>query len=347
MGKLQIIVGGMAGSEGKGHIAAQLAMPERNPAGVSAVRVAGPNAGHSAVDSAGQRWPLRQIPVAAVVNPDARLYIAAGSEIDIPVLLAEIEGLEAGGHKIRERLTIDQMATILEPRHHEAEAAAGIVGRIGSTGKGIGAARADRIMRRALTVRDTDLHDLCAIGNTADRLRQDLAAGVACQIEGTQGHWLGLHHPFYPSVTSSDCRAIDFAAMAGINPWDSAVTEFEVWVVFRTRPIRVAGPSGPLPAETSWDALGLPPEYTTVTGKLRRVGEWDAELAAAAVRANGGAPVVRLALTMLDQPFPELAGATDAHQLTDAAIEFIHGVQRDTGSAVRLLGTSDRTMIEL
>jgi adenylosuccinate synthase len=98
--------------------------------------------------------------------------------------------------------------------------------------------------------------------------------------------------------------------MAGISPWDSAVTEFEVWVVFRTRPIRVAGPSGPLPGETTWDALGLQPEYTTVTGNLRRVGAWDAERAAAAVRDNGGAPVVRLAFTMLDQAFPEVAGET-------------------------------------
>ncbi len=157
MGKLQVIVGGQAGSEGKGAVAACLARhaaESRTP--LAAVRVAGPHAGHSACAPDGTKWALRQIPVAAVVNPDAKLYITAGSEIDIDVLTAEITRLEEGGHKIRERLTIDPMATIVEARHKEAEAAHGIVGRIGSTGKGIGAARAERIWRTATIARDTD-----------------------------------------------------------------------------------------------------------------------------------------------------------------------------------------------
>ena len=68
MGKLQVIVGGQAGSEAKGHVAAQLASPELTPEGLAAVRVAGPNAGHSAVDATGRKWALRQIPVAAVIK---------------------------------------------------------------------------------------------------------------------------------------------------------------------------------------------------------------------------------------------------------------------------------------
>lgn len=348
MGKFQVIVGGQAGSEGKGAVCAQLAVPSRNPDGLSAVRVAGPNAGHSAVDDTGHRWPLRQIPVAAVVNPQAQLYIAAGSEIDVEVLLKEVQSLEDAGHQVRERLVIDQMATILEPRHHAAEAAAGITGRIGSTGKGIGAARSDRIMRTARLVRNSDLADGFQIGNTADEMLADLASGATVQVEGTQGHWLGLHHEFYPQVTSSNTRAIDFAAMTGISPWARQVTEFEVWVVFRTRPIRVAGPSGPLPGETTWDALGLPPEFTTVTGKLRRVGAWDADRAAQAVRENGGTPVVRVAITMLDQEFPELAGATDDLVFcASEAVKWVGERELETGSPVRFVGTGPSTGIFL
>jgi len=350
MGKLQVVVDGQMGSCGKGHVAAQLAAPERNPHGISAVRVAGPNAGHSAADPGGRKWPLRQIPVAAVANPDARLYIAAGSEVDIAVLLAEVEALEAGGHKIAERLMIDSMATIIEPYHHEAEAAAGMRERIGSTTKGIGAARADRIMRTARVVRDTDLGDLCEIGDVADRLGGDLVRGATCQIEGTQGWALGLHHPYYPQTTSSDCRAIDFAAMAGISPWAPEVDDVEVWVVYRPYPIRVAGASGPLHGETTWQALGLEPEQTTVTRLTRRVGTWDGDLARRALVANGGpSPSVHVALTMADQLDSLVVGVTEADKLlaSEVVADFLARVGHDVGSRVELAGTSDRTVVWL
>jgi adenylosuccinate synthase len=360
MGTLQVIVGGQAGSEGKGAVAAHLAS-DAATRGVAfaAVRVAGPNAGHSAVDPAGRKWALRSIPVAAVVNPDAALYIAAGSEVDLGVLCAEADALEEGGHKIYDRLFIDQMATVLEPIHLDQERTFSLTERIGSTGKGIGAARAERIWRTARTIRDladdtTDdrIARFAVSSDTSASLQAQLEYGITVQVEGTQGHWLGLHHQNYPQVTSSNCRAVDFLAMAGISPWHPAIEELEIWVTLRPYPIRVAGNSGPLREETSWEQLGLPEEKTTVTQKIRRVGHWDAELARAAVRANGGGgswsrSPVRLALTMADQLSPELTGATDAHQLTDRVIEFIHMVQRDTGSTVHLLGTSDRTMIQL
>lgn len=350
MGKLQVVVDGQYGSCGKGHVAAQLAMPALNPGGVSAVRVAGPNAGHSAVDAAGRKWPLRQIPVAAVVNPDARLYIAAGSEVDISVLLKEVEALEAGGHDIRSRLTIDPMATILETRHQHVEAAAGLVASVGSTGKGIGAARADRIMRTATVVRDTDLQDLCNIADVASLLAADLTGGANCQIEGTQGHGLGLHHSNYPQTTSSDCRAIDFLAMAGVSPWQYGIDDLEVWVTLRPYPIRVAGNSGPMHGETTWEALGLPQERTTVTQKVRRVGTWDGPLAAAAVRANGGpSEFVHIALMMMDQVSASVAGMTDSDDLLadSGAARFIDMVEGDCRQDVDMVGTSDRTVVWL
>lgn len=350
MSKLQVVVDGQYGSTGKGAVCAYLARREHNPHGLSAVRVAGPNAGHTAVDDSGHRWPLRQIPVAAVVNPNAHLYIAAGSEIDIPVLLKEVRALEDGGHQIRERLLIDPMATIIEARHHHTEATDGLVERIGSTGKGIGAARADRIMRQAKLVRDTDLSDGFNIGDTVTQLQKDLDHGVNVQIEGTQGYGLGLHHPNYPQVTSSNCRAIDFIAMAGINPWDAYVDDTEVWLVYRPYPIRVAGNSGPMLGETTWEALGLEQERTTVTQKIRRVGTWDTGLARAALLANGGpSDHVHVVLTMMDQCSPELAGCTDAETVLkdERAAAFINRVEEELNTSVVLVGTSDRTMVEL
>jgi adenylosuccinate synthase len=350
MGIVQVVVDGQYGSTGKGAVCAHLAAPDNNPAGLSAVRVAGPNAGHSAVDPTGRKWPLRQIPVAAVIDPRARLYIAAGSEIDPDVLGIEISELEAAGYDIRSRLTIDAMATVIDPVHKRVEADASLVERIGSTGKGIGAARADRIMRRASAVRDTYLADLYHLGDTAALMRQDLGDDRTVQIEGTQGYGLGLHHPNYPQVTSSNCRAMDFLAMAGISPWDTVVDDLEIWLVFRPYPIRVAGNSGPLLGETTWAGLGLPEERTTVTNKVRRVGHWDPALARAAVYANGGpSENLYLALTMADQLDPSIAGVTTQAELekSEKVLEFLDQVDSDCDQAVSLVGTSDRTAVRL
>lgn len=311
MGTLSVVVGGQFGSCGKGHIAGYLTRTTEFGTGL-AIRVAGGNAGHSVVDpNTGLKYALRQVPVAAVTNPHALLGIAAGSEIDGDVLEQEILHLETNGIKIRDRLLIDPAATVVEPHHLAAEQASGIVQRIGSTGKGIGAARASRINRQAATVGGSHprFSHLGAIRDVATLAAETLRGHGDVLVEGTQGYGLGLHTPWYPRTTSSDCRAIDFLAMAGVSPWQEGVDLFRVWLVVRPYPIRVAGDSGPLLGETTWEALGLPEEITTVTKKIRRVGAWDPALVAAAVQANGGrGPHLRVALTMADQIQPDLAG---------------------------------------
>jgi adenylosuccinate synthase len=312
-GKLSVVVGGQYGSEAKGAVTAFLANEHPGDRPVHVVRVGGPNAGHTAYapdrapngrDGENVEWKLRQVPV-GFVNPHAMLYIGAGSEIDLPVLSREISELDEAGHRVSERLYIDRSATIITGTHKNIEADNNLVKRIGSTGKGIGAARADRIMRTAELYGDNHAFG----GDTGRKLTNALRAGGHVIVEGTQGYGLGLHTDNYPQTTSGDCRAIDFLAQAGLSPWTNAVDEFEVIVVFRTRPIRVAGNSGELKGETTWDALGLPVERTTVTQKVRRVGEWDGDLASSALVANGyPSSEVKVALTMLDQVQPRLAG---------------------------------------
>lgn len=347
--KLQVICGGQYGSEAKGSIAGYLAA-EANQ--LYAIRVAGSNAGHSVVDPVtGAKYALRQIPVAAVTNPDARLLIAAGSEIDEDVLRTEVELLNAAGYKVTNRLYIDPMATVIEPWHLVSEEAAQLTERIGSTGKGVGAARSTRIMRGGVVVRDKGW--LFRNYGTLQSTASILAAAhhdATVQIEGTQGYGLGLHHPNYPQVTSSDCRAIDFMAMAGVNPWE--YDTLEIWLVFRPYPIRVAGNSGPMYAETTWEQLGLPPEYTTVTKKMRRVGLWDEDLARGAARANGANGLfgeVRVALTMADQLDPWVLKATDSETLlaSKPVVEMMDKVTDATGVTPEIVTTSDRTWVDL
>lgn len=358
-GKVQVVVGGQFGSEGKGAIAAHLG---RRNGSLAVVRVAGPNAGHSAVDDGGRKWALRQIPVVAVVNPFARLVIGAGSEIDPGVLLQEMADLKAGGHLSGGRLMVDDWATIINGDHKAEELGytpihgeGGLTRRIGSTGKGVGAARAARAMRKAQTARDLwggVLEPPVMLRDTLGWLLRHLDEGGAVMIEGTQGYGLGLHAGFYPFCTSSDCRSVDFMAMAGIDPWHHVVDEVETWVVLRTYPIRVAGNSGPLYRETSWGALEaltlghVKPEMTTVTKKVRRVGMWDPELARAAVQANGGR-TVQVVLSFFDYWYPELAEAFDVSSLRTHHWDQIERVESEIGATVRMLGTGPNSVIDL
>src|SRR5699024_2130928 len=133
--------------------------------------------------------------------------------------------------------------------------------------------------------------------------------------------------------------------MAGINPWNWKNEDVHVWVVARTYPIRVAGHSGPLQGETSWEELGLPQERTTVTRKVRRVGSPDWDFVKQAVEANGPAQV-HLAVFMLDQMFPEVAGVETVEALSSQSVEYIaNTIEVLTRAKVDLVGTGPNSVV--
>lgn len=312
---IDVVVDGQYGSSGKGNVAGLL-VDRLAAVGQSydfLVRVAGPNAGHttySREDAPCGRKPfaLRTIPAACVRDFEATCYIAPGSEVDLQVLQDEIDVLESAGISIRDRLLVDPQATVLTGKHKEMEERTAGFGRHGSTVKGIGAARAERAMRLAPIVADIESMMPCAVGSISTQAWRTSTS----MIEGTQGYQLGLHAGHYPHCTSSDCRAIDFLAMSGA----SLNQPVRVFVVFRTFPIRIAGNSGPLPYETTWEELAakygdhIKPELTTVTRKVRRVADWDPELVEPAMQANYVKSMPIAVLTFLDYIFPEVAGAT-------------------------------------
>lgn len=372
MSKVYTVVGGQYGSEAKGHVTAQLVKKviEEGAPSVINIRVAGPNAGHTVYDANGAKYAFRQIPVGSVLGPEVLSVIAAGSEIDPPVLLNEIDWLIAGDHRVT--LMVDGSATLIEDVHKETEADTQLVERIGSTGKGIGAARADRIHRSAKRVKDDPefVAKLEAKGVVVTDLQyfinQWLDTDAAVIVEGTQGYGLGVHTDSYPQTTSSDCRAVDFLSMAGISPWHAGVEACLVVVVARVYPIRVAGNSGPMQGETTWEALGLPEERTTVTQKVRRVGMWDARLVRDAVIANGGSgdlgdergSSVVVALTMVDQKVPEFADfehckdRCEGHpeipeEAWDRLVGLCEQVQADAGAPLVLITTGPKTGVWL
>lgn len=351
---IKVVVGGQFGSEAKGSACGYLARQARDAGrDLIAVRVAGPNAGHTVYDDTGREWKFRHLPVAAVVHPQAVLILAAGSEIDTQVLDAEVDACEAAGFNVRNRLWVDAQATLITGHHkHQEGSGPGFYGsdnlieRIGSTGKGVGAARADRAMRRAPLFKDWDSHGVSGYyqADTATLINGYADHDREIHIEGTQGYGLGLHAGFYPYCTSSDCRVQDFLAMAGVRHG----YDIEPWVVLRTFPIRVAGNSGPMYQELTWDQMAdelgqpdwLKPERTTVTNKIRRIGRFDYGAARKALAANG--VKCRVALTFLDYIFP---GLHDAPELSEGAEDWLAQFETALGSRVALVGTGPNTMI--
>lgn len=335
MGKVVVVVGGQFGSEGKGRVAADLAVRETSPPLV--VRVGGPNAGHCVVDNDGFEWKLRHLPTAAISRPDADLAIAPGSEVNPKLLADEIMAVEDtfGKGYITDRLYIDPEATVIITAHIDSEDR--LKKRIGSTGSGVGAARAARVWRQAKRI--GDIESEWSQRRTPWFAQDWLRDGGTVIIEGCQGYGLGLHAGHYPYCSSANFRAIDMLGMSGISPWDPGVSALQVWVVMRTLPIRVGGDSGPLYMETSWQEKDLPEERTTVTNKVRRVGEWDKSLAYEAIQANGGH--VAVALTMVDHVRRDLEGQTEwTPQIDDVAKEYEQSLG---GAEIWAIGTSKTT----
>lgn len=335
MSIVHIVAGGQFGSEGKGAFTAALTKLTRPDV---LVRVAGPNAGHTAYDNRGQKWSLRQIPVGAVVDHESKLIIGQGSEIDPEVLLEEIDMLEKAGIPIAERLMVDYNATIIEPHHLQRERDEL---ETGSTKKGVGAARADRIMRSAARVSDYGL-DFCTLGDTVQwmlnfKYNPTTGQELRIVIEGTQGYGLGLHTEWYPQCTSSNTRPGDFLAMTGLQPTDAE--RIIPWLVFRTHPIRIAGNSGNLANETTWEEIGQEVEFTTVTKMPRRVGLWDQALATEAIR-NCGGRAVRPVLQFLDYIQPDLAGL---NEWTSDLGETVRDLEQQYGFPILYVGTGPQT----
>lgn len=366
---INVIVGGQYGSEAKGHVTDQVIQlaiqvdrdrfrSGQKPLEILNIRVGGPNAGHTVYDDNGNKFALRQVPVGAV-HPQVTVAIGPGSELDLDVLLSELEMLDDAGH--HPRVVIHSEVTMLTEKHRAEETVRHLHEKIGSTGKGIGAARADRIMRGAKTFRqqstiggvDTKQDTLFGYPILRldppewNRMVNEVARDGHVVIEGVQGYGLGLHAGHYPQSTTADATAVDFLSMAGLSPW--VTDEVGVIVVAREFPIRVAGNSGPMYQETTWEALGLTEEKTTVTQKVRRVGQWDADLVRNAVEANGGGQCehVVVVLTMVDQRFPDLAGVASLATLHDdhPVWEHVRQVERDCGTTVVGFTTSPTTIV--
>jgi adenylosuccinate synthase len=141
------VLGGQWGDEGKGKVVDYLSAEAD-----AVVRFqGGANAGHTLVH-AGRKIALHLIP-SGVLHPHCEILLGNGMVVDPLALCAEITAFEADGVEMRHRLRISIAAHAVLPVHQlqdrlEEHGRSG--GGIGTTGRGIGPAYADKAARTGL-----------------------------------------------------------------------------------------------------------------------------------------------------------------------------------------------------
>ncbi|MBZ9570182.1 adenylosuccinate synthetase [Methanobrevibacter sp. TMH8] len=321
-----ILVGGAWGDEGKGKCITYLC--DNDKPNIIARAGVGPNAGHS-VEFNGEKYGLRLTP-SGFVHRDAKLLIGAGVLVDPEVFFHELDYLNK--YDVRSRSFMDYRCSMIAPEHKERDQASDhLFKKIGSTGTGCGPANSDRVMRTAKMAQDLpELEDY--ITDVPLEVNEAIDNGEDVFIEGSQGFGLSLYYGTYPFVTSKDTTASTFAADVGVGP-----TKIDdVIIVFKSYITRVG--EGPFPSEMPQEQaeeLGIE-EYGTVTGRRRRVGLFDMDLAKEACMINGA---TQIALTCVDRLFPNCERTQDYSSLSGETKAFIDEIEKETGVPVTIIST--------
>lgn len=307
------IVGAQWGDEGKGRVVDYLAA-----SAPFVVRFSGgANAGHTIVHE-GRTYRLHLIP-SGVLYPNTVVALGVGMVIDPVALFRELDELETAGVDWKGRVRVSDRAHIVLPGYGERDRE--LDGRrrrpIGTTGRGIGVAYAQKAARDGLRVADLfdpGVRDLVddkgweMIEEYRERLRPlriDLVEYMAHHatqnvlLEGAQGILLDLDFGTYPFVSSGMSAAAGAAVGAGIGP--RAIDR--VVGVFKAYSTRVG--NGPFPSEFRADRDGgledlirtRGHEYGATTGRPRRCGYLDLFALRYAVRGNS---IDSLVMTHLD-----------------------------------------------
>lgn len=260
--KINILMGGQYGSEGKGNVASFIA--NRFGDFTIAATNNGPNAGHTFYIG-DKEYTVSQLPVSGIINRDSKIVLSAGSVLDIDKLVDELKEFDIS----KDRLCIHPRAAIVtdEDKRWEEDNLAHIC----SVKSGNGRAIVNKLMRRGRLVEHYKdftpyVHNLYATLNKKDN---------TIFMEMSQGMDLSINNGFsYPYCTSREISVSQALSDMGCHPHDLG----KVIVAMRTFPIRVGSTkdntSGPHYAdqqELDWDTIGIKPEYSSVSKKKRRL----------------------------------------------------------------------------
>lgn len=268
--KVDVVVDLQFGSTGKGLLCDFLAASGKYDCVVNANL---PNAGHTTVTPEGRVWMNKAMPNGIMVAK--RVMMGPGSAFTAPRLaeeLALVADLMEG--KV---FAIHEAAMVVTPAHKQKEAET--LSRISSTMQGSAEAVVAKIRREdGIIARDCmDIlkeYGLDKYVVTHAQYLQHLLDSESILVEGAQGYSLGHNSGFYPYCTSRDCTVTRYMADCAIP----AGWLRKAYGVARVHPIRVGntsdGYSGdiyPDQTELTWEQLGVDPELTTVTKRVRRV----------------------------------------------------------------------------
>ena len=298
-GRVSAIVGGQFGSEAKGLAAAYMGLNHvvLDREGAISVSNAGAQAGHTTVLADGSKFVCYHLPTVGVLNDDFQIYLGPGSIINPGLLFDEIQNVAAvtgeSSAALCARITVNPFAAVIQAQDIQSEKEDSGTLRIASTAKGVGAALANKIMRRPLSVVQDheDLFNYHALQVDVLDLPRCLEYGAIGSLEIPQGTGLSLNNSrFYPYCTSRDCWVGQGLTDCGLHPHYLGDT----LMVVRTFPIRVGntehGISGNFygdGAEIQWSDLpGVEPERTTVTKRIRRIARWSGKQYLDSIRLN-------------------------------------------------------------
>ncbi len=317
------ILGAQWGDEGKGKVTDALV----EGADFVVRYQGGANAGHTVVVG-DEVFKLHLLPT-GVIHPHATSILADGMVIDAIAFDEELSALKARG--FAPRIRVSERAHLVLPHHKFVESRKNFVG---TTGRGIGPAYADRARRIGIRVGDlldeavlrervavlleakpnstravgwTDVEAALAdlwpmrdvlepyVADTGALLREAHAKGKRILFEGAQGTMLDLNYGTYPYVTSSHPTVGGILVGTGLS--HKAITK--VYGVAKAYATRVG--HGPFPTEITGplaeELREKGGEYGVTTGRPRRVGWLDAALLRYAAQVNG---MDGLVLTKLD-----------------------------------------------
>ncbi|CAA9544918.1 MAG: Adenylosuccinate synthetase [uncultured Thermomicrobiales bacterium] len=340
-----IILGGQWGDEGKGKLTDALAAE----AAVVVRANGGSNAGHTLETSAGV-FQLHLVP-SGILNPDCLCVVGAGVVVDPGALLAEMDALRARGVSVA-NLRISDRAHVVLPYHptlDRLEETRRAAVPIGTTGRGIGPAYADKVgrhgvrvadlvdeatLRRRLTVEVAAKNEILGrvygeppldleevVRRYADygvRLREHVAPTETLVQDALAARREVLIECAQGAMLDVDYGTYPFVtsssptAAGACQGAGVAPTQVRrVVAVFKAYSTRVG--AGPLPTELhDGVAAGIRErgrEYGTTTGRPRRIGWFDAVAAAHVARLNGATEVALTLLDVLDA-MPEIRVCT-------------------------------------
>lgn len=320
MSKVNVVLGGFYGDEGKGKIIDYLS----GDADMSIRYSGGNNAGHT-ITVDGVKYAFHLIP-SGILNKQTKAVIGNGVVIDPKVLLEEIDNLHAHGVST-DNLYISSKAHIILPYHVELdkmlEENRG-ENKIGTTARGIGPAYCDKYERSGIRVEDfigpnfaklakTNIENKNVIfeafghakldaesiieeysayakrlepyvTDTINLVHKALDNGEKIICEGAQATLLDIDFGTYPFVTSSSPTIGGVCTGSGIGPKDIG----EVYGVIKAYSSRVG--KGPYLTEED-NEIGdtireLGHEYGTTTKRPRRCGWLDLVALKYAARLN-------------------------------------------------------------